>query len=97
MSTVTKYCLHVFSWNAILLFVLGCSFFLYGDGLTWLAVSFIIYIVSLFVQLLVGFGLLLNSEYREWGKAMLLVVGIIFLIGFSVCSAINGRFLSIVD
>ena len=42
--------------------------------------------LSLLVQLIVGLFLLTNESQKLIGQAMLLAVGIFFLIGFSICS-----------
>ena len=56
------------------------------DGLGWLLVGFVLMGVALLVQLIAGIAMAAGSRRPETGKGMLLAVGIIFLIGLSVCS-----------
>ena len=91
MTNITKYCIQIFGWNLIVMILLGVSYFLYSDSGTWLLSSFAIYTIFLFIQLLVGLGLALSQNSREWGKAMLIAAGIILLIGFSICTTMMFR------
>jgi len=90
MSKTTKYCLQILGANLLLLILLCIPFAFITNGqyagLGWLVTAFIIFCAGLFVQLLVGLGYAMGTTNREFGKAMLLSVGIIFLIGFSICS-----------
>jgi hypothetical protein len=57
-----------------------------GPAIGSLIFGFVLTIISLIIQTIIGLIFLAKEGKKEIGKAMLLSVGIIFLIGLSVCS-----------
>jgi uncharacterized membrane protein len=55
-------------------------------AINWLLVLAVIGVLSLVIQLIIGI-VYAAGEKHELGKGMMLAVGIIFLIGFSVCGS----------
>ena len=55
------------------------------DGLAWLVLAFIVVGLALLVQLVIGIVFAAGTSRRETGKGMLVGVGILLLIGLSVC------------
>ena len=91
MNKTTRTCLISLGSNALLAALLSIPlFFISGggqyDGLAWLVISLLIFVVALVIQLFVGFSLAIGEKNKEVGKGMLISVGIILLIGFSVCT-----------
>jgi hypothetical protein len=70
--------------------MLSGNLFTGNDSLGWLIYSFIFFIISLVIQLIVGLAYIVNKRKQELGQAMLLSVGIILLVGFSVCGGFLG-------
>jgi hypothetical protein len=56
-----------------------------NDSLSWAIGAFFILVLSLCIQLIVGLVFLVNENKKLIGQAMLLALGIIILIGFSIC------------
>jgi hypothetical protein len=54
-------------------------------AITWLLALAVIGVISLAIQLIVGIVYAAGETNHELGKGMILSVGIIFLIGLSVC------------
>jgi hypothetical protein len=50
--------------------------------------ALVLFAISLFIQFIVAFILINGQKKKELGKAMLLAVGIIFLVGLSFCSGL---------
>ena len=93
MKNVTRYSIRILGINLAVLIVLGFVATYFGDrNGGFVIMASIFYFVSIIVQMFVGLGLILNEEKRDWGKAMLISMGIILLIGFSVCSVAIGLF-----
>jgi len=55
------------------------------DGLGWLLGAFAIMGFALLVQLIIGIAFVAGNSHKETGKGMLLAVGIILLVGLSIC------------
>ena len=89
MNSFAKKVLIVIGSNILSFILFSIPIFFSGSGeraLGGLILTIILIFVSLFVQLIVGLGLLGNPGQREWGKALLLSVGFFLLIGFSLCT-----------
>lgn len=57
-----------------------------GDNqIFWLMLALIVVGLVLFIQLIIGIIFTTNSQRKEVGKAMLGGVGILLLIGLSIC------------
>ena len=84
-----KYAIKSFAINILAgLVIFAPLLFLRGDAMTsWLFVPLVVGPLSLFIQLIVGiaYAASANEKRRNMGKGMLLVVGLFFLIGLSVC------------
>lgn len=57
-----------------------------NQALGWLLIAFIIIAIALFIELITGLIFIVDTRQKELGQAILLTVGVILLIGFSVCS-----------
>jgi len=55
------------------------------DVLGWLLLAFVIMGIALVIQLIMGIVYVAGNDRKETGKAMLVAVGILLLIGFSIC------------
>jgi hypothetical protein len=55
------------------------------DGLGWMLLAFFGMCLALLVQLIVGIVFAAGATRRETGKGLLVAVGILLLIGLSVC------------
>jgi len=55
------------------------------DGIGWLVGGLVILGLALLVQLVIGIAFVAGTQNKETGKGMLLAVGIILLIGLSIC------------
>jgi hypothetical protein len=58
-----------------------------GGGLEALIIGFFVGVFSLVIQLIVSL-IFIIGEKKELGKAMLLSIGIILLVGLSICSGV---------
>ena len=56
------------------------------DGLVWLLLDAVVMGIALLVQLIVGIVWAAGSTKRQLGQAMLIAVGIVFVVGLSVCT-----------
>ena len=54
--------------------------------------AFFMIVISLLVQLVVSVFFITNPNKKQLGQGMLIAVGIILLIGFSVCGGLGGLF-----
>ena len=82
MNSFAKKVLIVIGSNILSFILFSIPIFFSGSGeraLGGLILTIILIFVSLFVQLIVGLGLLGNPEKRGWGKALLLSVGFFFI------------------
>ena len=89
MNKLVKYILIIFAADIILfiLFLLP-SFIIQGHDSLGPAIAGLLLIgLSLLIQLVAGLIFLNNEKKRDIGQALLLITGIFFLIGFSVCSS----------
>jgi 4-hydroxybenzoate polyprenyltransferase len=67
----------------VLLFAIGAMANL---DLSWAILVLLLTGISLFVQFVVAFTFMIDEKKRTLGQAMFTSVGIILLIGFSICS-----------
>lgn len=90
MNSFWKKFLKIFGLNFLAGFVLFLPVFFISNeneaALGWMLIAFILAAILLFVQFVVAFTFILGEKKKELGQAMLLTVGVIVLIGFSVCS-----------
>lgn len=90
MNRFYKYVMIVLGLNILSIFIFCLPVFFphsgQYDALGWLVVGLILTAMSLFVQLILGLVYAGSEKKKELGQAMLLVVGIFTLIGFSLCS-----------
>ena len=87
MNKVIIYALKSLGINfavAVVLF-LPLTFIRSDPAITWLLALAVIGVLSLAIQLVIGIVYAAGEEKHELGKGMILAVGIIFLIGLSVC------------
>lgn len=63
--------------------------FLQSDdaGIYWGLALLVVAALSLLVQLIIGIVFVTQPRHRPFGQAMLLAIGIILLIGLSVCGS----------
>lgn len=87
MSTVTKYSVRLMIFNVALLLVCLIPLFKRNDLEAFIG-SFGIFGTGLLLELFIGLVLLAGQRSNQLAKAILINVGVFFLIGFSVCSAI---------
>ncbi|HEY0676969.1 MAG TPA: hypothetical protein VGD17_01740 [Chitinophagaceae bacterium] len=90
MSKVTKYALLISGLNIvafIICLILANNSNDLGAGLAYLL--FIPGMLFLF-QLIAGIVLVAGTRHKEIGKAMLITIGVTFLVGFSVCGILAG-------
>jgi hypothetical protein len=85
MKPVTKYFVRILLLNLLLLALLFIPVF-WGSG--DVLFTLLVFGGAQLVQLTVGLLMLINSRTKELGKGILLCVGVIFLVGLSVCSAL---------
>lgn len=88
MKPFIKYLLIVIGSNIGLLLLLVLPL-LFADGegvLGWLAIDFIVYLIALGVQVIVGIVFVAKEGRRQLGQVLIIVPCIILLIGFSMCS-----------
>lgn len=89
MNKFLKYTLIAFSANALLTILFSIPYLQskeLGTAIGGTIFLFIASIISLLIQALVGLSFLSNEQKKSIGQAMLLTVGMILLIGCSLCS-----------
>jgi hypothetical protein len=90
MNKFGKYVLRSLGLNFaffVLLFLIVLGVSSNGDGLGALIIAFFVGVISLVIQLIIALVFIIG-EKKESGKAMLLSIGIILLIGLSICSGV---------
>ena len=93
MSNLTKIVLISLGLNIALGLLVSLPLAFINDSDTsigWAITILAIAALSLIVQLIIGIVLAVGNSNREIGKGMLISVGIILVIGLSVCSALIG-------
>ena len=89
MNKVLKYMLIAIGLNIVSGLLLAAPFlFLKNQDwvVGWLVLSLLLGCLSLFVQFIVGIVFANRESKKDIGKGMLLSVGIILLVGLSVCT-----------
>ncbi|MBD0279236.1 MAG: hypothetical protein ICV81_14945 [Flavisolibacter sp.] len=89
MNKVAKYMLIAIGLNIASGLLLAAPFlFLKNQDwvVGWLVLSLLLGCLSLFVQFIVGIVFAAGENKRDVGKGILLSVGVILLIGLSVCT-----------
>lgn len=89
MNRVTKYTLIAIGLNVLAGLLLAAPFLFVKNEdwvMGWLVVMLLLHVLSLAIQFIVGIVLANREGKKDMGKGMLLAVGIILLIGFSVCT-----------
>lgn len=88
MNRLVKYTLIALGLNALSFLVFAIPLLSNsGDPLASFLIAVALAAFSLIVQFIVSLVLLSNPRSRETGKAMLLTIGVILLVGLSVCSS----------
>lgn len=89
MKLFSKYTLLAIAVNIIIIF--ACLFIQAYEGLEGFIFGLMLAAVFIIVETIVALFMLANEKTKLLGQAMLLSIGIIFLIGFSWCGldAIN--------
>jgi hypothetical protein len=85
MSKFAKYTLIAIGLNILSFILFLVPSFFGKDSLGTAILAFFLVIISLLVQLIVAL-VYIGGEKKDLGKAMLLCIGIILLIGLSICS-----------
>lgn len=87
MNKLVKKTLIAIGLNLLLLFLFALPLINNrdGDALGPFLVMLMFFGLSLFVQLIVAIVFISGEKRKETGKAMLLALGILLLIGLSVC------------
>jgi hypothetical protein len=91
MGPLTRLTLICFGLNLLAGAVLATPLFFLrtGDaGIYWGMALLVIAALSLLTQLVIGIVLVVQQRRRILGQAMLLAVGILLLIGLSVCGSV---------
>ncbi|MBD0376157.1 MAG: hypothetical protein ICV51_11060 [Flavisolibacter sp.] len=89
MNKVVKYMLIAIGINIAAGLLLAAPFlFLTNQDwvVGWLVLSLLLGCLSLFIQFIVGIVFAVRENKKDIGKGMLLSIGVILLIGLSVCS-----------
>lgn len=90
MKPFNKYLVKIFLYNILLAVLMFLPLIFIGDtdsSLGWLFIILVVAGLSLLIQFIVGLVYAAGTTKKEFGKAMLLCVGIFLLIGLGVCGS----------
>jgi len=88
MNKFSKYTILAILLNVVFIILLVSPVYLglTKDALSALIFAFAIAVISICIQFIVGLTFLQNEKRKPLGQAMLMAIGIMVLIGFSLCS-----------